>query len=159
MAKMLRSALFRDQERLQKAAVNHAYHVMKGDQGSYVARIQCFLLYCGIFEEVDSIFVEENSGFKEGFQEEFNNDYFGEWTEVMTLLYKVERDIVDRSRQTLADAIVGVMTIRRMDTEQIGIEANVPPVETRQQASSFAPTRYRPLVVAGPHALSRRIGS
>lgn len=159
MAKVLRSAGFRDNDRLQQAAVSHAYHVQKGDQGPHVGRIQAFLLLSGIFQKTDDFLVpEDRAGYEDGFQKEFLDDYFGEWTEVTVWMYKDDRQIIDRSRQSFADAIVGVMTIRRMDAEQVKMDAEAPPLEARQQAAAFAPPKYKSLVVAGPRILAQRLG-
>jgi hypothetical protein len=160
-SQILKSDLFRDDERLQKTAVDHRFHVQKGDYGVYVYRIQFFLLSSAYFEEFQRF--EEELGFgtefeahKAAFQQESLDLIFGPQTAVAVKGYKIINNIVGRSYQQAADAIVGVMTIRHMDKEaqRPGFGGNS---EQREAAAALAPISAKPAMMASPQVAGRML--
>lgn len=99
---LLQSKLFRDDARLAGCAVEHSKHVKLGDRGPHVAKIQCAVL---MLEggEIDG--------------REISSMSYGPTTAKAVLAYKTRRRIINFSYQKKADDIVGIMTIRALDTE------------------------------------------
>jgi hypothetical protein len=100
----LRSALFRGDQRLAAALVNHAKHIVPGDQGPHVAKIQCAVLML----EGGSINGGEAAAMR-----------YGPDTAKAVLAYKTRRRIINFSYQTKPDNIVGIMTMRALDNEMV----------------------------------------
>lgn len=160
---VLRSALFRDNERLQRAASDHRHHVMLRDEGEHVRRIQMFLLWYGNVPDMVNVLMQRREigpltsqeigalAFYEMFQTETMGALYGPRTEDLVRSYKDMHGIVDRTRQSRADGIVGIRTIREMDRLALtapnggGRAAN-----DRQQAASKVAHALKPAVMAGP---------
>lgn len=87
--------------------VNDAAHVVIGDRGEFVSKIQFAALLLG--------------GGRIGPTELFNQQY-GPETASVVLLYKTNRKIINLSYQKTADNIVGKMTIRSLDDEMQAYE-------------------------------------
>ncbi len=98
----LRSALFRDDERLNAALVNDASHVVPGSVGTHVLKVQLAL------ETLELIAIPD---------EEKNSFTYGPATAAAVLHYKAIRRIINFAIQQQADNIVGKRTIRSMDDE------------------------------------------
>jgi peptidoglycan hydrolase-like protein with peptidoglycan-binding domain len=101
----LQSRLFAEDRRLQRCAVEHAAHVQPGDRGDFVERIQRAL------RRLDAAQIAPN---------ELAGAFYGPSTAQAVLAYKTKRRIINTSYQTKPDAIVGIMTIGRMDQELRG---------------------------------------
>ena len=103
----LRSRLFCADPRLEKTLVNDAAHVVPGDQGEFVSKIQYAVL------------VLEGGTIGAG---ELVTQKYGPETATAVLAYKKRRQIINRSYQQTADNIVGKMTIQSLDTEMLAHE-------------------------------------
>lgn len=99
---MLLSKLLSANQRLQQCALANPSHVVEGDKGPHVKLIQLAMLILG---DKDI----ENA--------ELTGQIYGKTTAAAVLDYKQKRKIINRSYQTQADAIVGIMTIQAMDAE------------------------------------------
>lgn len=102
------SDLFRGDPRLEKCLLEDKAHVLKGDRGQFVALIQYAVL---VLEPGASI-----NG------QELVQEVYGPDTAKAVLAYKTRRKIINTSYQKTADAIVGKMTIRSLDTEMRAFE-------------------------------------
>ncbi len=160
---VLRSDLFRDNERLQRAASDHRYHVTLRDEGEHVRRIQMFLvMWANVAEVVRTLLqMSQDSGgvvsfleeleYIDQFQTETFGALYGPRTEEYVQTFKFVRKIVDRSRQSAPDGIVGVRTIRMMDsiaaawTRSAGL-GNA----DREGAAKRVANHLKPAVMAGP---------
>ncbi len=98
----LRSALFRGDKRLAAALVDHAKHIVPGDQGLHVAKIQCAVLML----QGGSISGAEAEAMR-----------YGPDTARAVLAYKTRRKIINFSYQSKPDNIVGIMTMRALDND------------------------------------------
>lgn len=98
----LQSELFRGDPRLERCLISDPAHVLRGDRGDFVSKIQFAVLVlaggaiCG---------------------SEIDGQLYGPDTAKAVLEYKRKRKIINHSYQTQADDIVGKMTIRALDTE------------------------------------------
>ncbi|GJE61215.1 hypothetical protein [Methylobacterium trifolii] len=150
---VLNSALFKPDDRLQKAAVDHKYHVKNGEQGLYVRRIQYFLYGMGVFHKMYEI-VNNDVGplaASERWSDmtsDLENAYYGNATSYGVWIYKDHYQIIGKGYQTTADDIVGVMTIRHMDA-MAKIYFKVAPAASREQMTADAPNALKPAVAAG----------
>jgi hypothetical protein len=104
----LASELFRGDARLGQCLVKDAAHVVRGDKGPYVAKIQ----YAVLVLEGGTISADE-----------LRQKRYGPDTAKCVLAYKTLRKIINRSYQSKPDDIVGKMTIRSLDTEMVAFEA------------------------------------
>ena len=104
----LNSELFRGDPRLEKVLVNDAAHVVVGDRGEFVSKLQFAALLLG--------------GGRIGPSELLDQSY-GPETAKVVLRYKTDRKIINSSYQKTADNIVGKMTIRSLDKEMQAYEA------------------------------------
>src|SRR5262245_41072226 len=96
----LHSQLFRGDAKLEAAAVYPTRHITTGSVGPHVAKIQRALnILAGANLKEDGI--------------------YGPATASAVLSYKRKRDIINRSYQTQADNIVGVMTMAALDQEMM----------------------------------------
>jgi peptidoglycan hydrolase-like protein with peptidoglycan-binding domain len=107
----LQSKLFRGDPKLEAAAVSDPAHVVPGAKGPHVAKIQRAL------NELDGAGLDEDGA-------------YGPATAAAVLAYKQARDIVNRSRQSQADNIVGTMTMASLDGEMLAKET-IPSGPTR----------------------------
>jgi hypothetical protein len=98
----LKSKLFSGDPKLEAAAVSNPAHVVPGAAGEHVAKIQQALI------QLDGAAVAAS---------ELAARSYGPSTAAAVLSYKKKRDIVNRSYQTQADDIVGIMTMAAMDNE------------------------------------------
>jgi peptidoglycan hydrolase-like protein with peptidoglycan-binding domain len=99
----LRSQLFRGDPKLEACLTSDAAHIVPGDSGSHVGRVQRALnLLDGAQLSTD--------------------DRYGPGTANAVLRYKQKRGIVNRSYQTTPDNIVGKMTIASLDNELVAKE-------------------------------------
>jgi peptidoglycan hydrolase-like protein with peptidoglycan-binding domain len=98
----LRSRLFNSDPKLEAAAVSAPAHIIPGAVGPHVAKIQRALI------RLDGADIDPG---------ELENARYGPSTANAVLSYKRKRNIINRSYQTQADNIVGVMTIASMDNE------------------------------------------
>ncbi len=122
---MLRSALFSGNARLERCAVDHAHHVVQGNQGDFVSKIQEALVM------LDGAVITGD---------EIPTQTYGSSTAQAVLDYKTTRNIVNPTYQTAPDNIVGIMTINRMDTEMVTLEAAMPEMIRRTRLAAFQRT-------------------
>ena len=95
---MLKSQLFQGDKRLEAAATSNPDHIVPGDRGEHVKKIQLAL------NQLD------NAG--------LNPDgIYGPKTANAVLAYKQKRGIINRAYQSEADNIVGIMTMAKLDEE------------------------------------------
>ncbi|NYZ17294.1 hypothetical protein HL658_32525 [Azospirillum sp. RWY-5-1] len=102
VATRLQSKWFRDNSRLQHCLVSDPHHVLRGATGEHVSLIQ------GALSILDGSRIADD---------EQKRHLYGPTTENAVLEYKKRRRIINLLYQTQADAIVGKMTIRRLDEE------------------------------------------
>jgi peptidoglycan hydrolase-like protein with peptidoglycan-binding domain len=96
------SRIFRDDPKLEAAAVSDPAHILPGAQGDHVGKIQSALIL------LDDASIELS---------ELQSWLYGPSTAAAVLAYKQKRNIVNRSYQTQADNIVGKMTMASLDGE------------------------------------------
>ena len=104
----LKSILFKGDNALNAAAVNHAAHITLNAQGDHVAKIQQCVLIHG--RELD-------------LGNEVTTRTYGQRTADAVQSYKADRSIINTSYQKSADGIVGIMTMDRMDKDMLAHEA------------------------------------
>ena len=100
----LQSFLFEDDARLADCLVRDSAHVLSGDRGPHVQKIQFAI------EIIDKITISED---------EKTGKFFGPSTAAAVLSYKKKRKIINRSYQSTEDNIVGKMTIKSLDDEMV----------------------------------------
>ena len=103
----LKSELFKGDPRLEKTLVSDPHHVVFGDRGEFVSKIQYAVLTL--------------QGGRIG-AGELDGRLYGRDTANAVLEYKRRRKIINFSYQKHADNIVGKMTIRRLDAEMFAFE-------------------------------------
>lgn len=109
----VRSRLFAGDPKLEAAAASDPAHIMRGAVGDHVRKIQIALIrLAGAQLEADG--------------------QFGPRTEAAVLAFKRQRNIVNRSYQSQADAIVGKITMAVLDKEMVELEKGS---EIRQEGS------------------------
>jgi hypothetical protein len=101
----LSSKLFRGDAALEAASVRDSAHITPGAIGPHVRKLQTAL------NTVDGVGLAEDG-------------VYGQKTANAVLIYKRQRDIVNRSYQTSADSIVGRMTIERLDADMCEEESS-----------------------------------
>jgi peptidoglycan hydrolase-like protein with peptidoglycan-binding domain len=106
----LRSKYFRGDPQLESASRENRFHILMGAQGLHVEKIQQALMLC------DESNVEAS---------EIASRTYGPSTAAAVLRFKKKRNIVNRSYQTQADAIVGIYTIQALDNEMFALECSV----------------------------------
>lgn len=108
MANTLKSELFGGDPRLERTLVSDPHHVVSGNRGEYVSKIQFAVLTLG--------------GGQIG-PGELQVKLYGPETAKAVLQYKTQRRIVNFTYQRTPDNIVGKMTIRALDDEMVLFEA------------------------------------
>ncbi|WID98422.1 hypothetical protein QO058_09375 [Bosea vestrisii] len=103
----LESELFKNDRKLEAAAVSDHSHVLKGASGDHVAKIQQAL------QLLDSAVIAKA---------ELSSKRYGASTASAVLTFKRRRDIVARPRQSQADDVVGKMTVAVLDEEMKAFE-------------------------------------
>jgi hypothetical protein len=103
----LRSTWFRANARLQRCLEEDPAHVKQGDAGEHVRLVQSALVTVG------------HNAIAEGEQA---RQHYGVSTANAVLDYKTQRRIVNRSYQSVADNIVGKLTIRSLDDDMLLVE-------------------------------------
>lgn len=100
----LMSKHFKGNDRLEKCLVSHPHHVVPGEAGPHVAKIQeaLILLGAGVIGAT-----------------EISKSFYGITTRQAVLQYKSKRNIINKSYQNTADNIVGIMTIERLDLDMV----------------------------------------
>ncbi len=114
----LQSKLFRGDPKLEAAAVSNAAHIVPGAVGEHVAKIQQALI------QLDGASIAGD---------ELVARSYGPSTADAVLSYKKNRNIINRSYQTQADDIVGIMTMAALDREMSKSEG--PSVPTLARSS------------------------
>lgn len=99
----LQSQLFRNDPKLEAAAVSDQAHIVPGASGEHVRKIQLALI------QLDQAAIAPDGS-------------YGPATAAAVLAYKKQRSIINRAYQTQADNIVGRMTIDRLDKELLAAE-------------------------------------
>ncbi len=105
----LKSKLFKGDLKLEAASRSHPAHIVPGAMGDHVTKIQQALA------RLDNAAID--AGEREGKR-------YGSSTANAVLAYKKRRDIINRSYQTQADNITGIMTVAAMDEELLAQENN-----------------------------------
>ena len=119
----LNSNLFAGDMKLEAAATSHPAHIMRGATGPHVAKIQAALVV------LDGVEVSEA---------ERKSSTYGPSTAAAVLAYKKKRDIVNRSYQSSADDIVGIMTMKAMDDELFARQVNPEPAGSPMRPQGVA---------------------
>jgi hypothetical protein len=96
----LRSPLFRGDPKLESAAVSNSAHILPGAVGEHVSKIQRAL------NILDGANLSEDGVYNTA-------------TASAVLRYKQKRNIINRSYQTQADNIVGILTMTALDSEML----------------------------------------
>jgi peptidoglycan hydrolase-like protein with peptidoglycan-binding domain len=109
----LSSELLKDEPRLQACLLLDLAHVQTGSVGTHVEKIQLALA------SLDDARISAD---------ELASRFYGPSTTAAVLAYKTKRGIINREYQDVPDAIVGKMTIARMDEELMRGANPVPPV-------------------------------
>jgi hypothetical protein len=99
----LKSEAFRGDAQLEAAAVSNPAHIVPGARGDHVRKIQLALNLL------------ENAGLDP-------DGVYGQATAAAVLAYKEKREIINRSYETKADNIVGIMTMAALDAEMAARE-------------------------------------
>lgn len=107
----LKSKLFAGDARVEAIAASDAQNVKTGDRGEHVRKIQLAL----------------NALAAAGLDPD---GMFGSATQAAVLSFKTARAIINRSYQSAPDAIVGKMTIARLDAEMLEFERRIVPPPT-----------------------------
>jgi hypothetical protein len=108
----LRSNLFKADRRLQQCLVSHPAHVVPGESGEHVARIQVAL------NDLDGLEIAAD---------ELSKKHYGPATAAAVLSFKRKRKIVNPAYQTSEDNIVGKMTIAALDKEMLDKQERIFP--------------------------------
>lgn len=103
----LASRLFAGDPRLEACLVDHAAHVVEGDQGDHVGKIQYAVMV------LDGGTINNR---------EMEQMRYGPDTARLVKAYKTQRRIINFSYQQTADDIVGKMTIAALDKEMVVFE-------------------------------------
>lgn len=101
----LQSKLFAGDKRCEAALTSDPAHIMQGGSGDHVRKMQIAL------NRLDGASLAEDG-------------QFGPRTAAAVLAFKKKRDIVNRTYQTAADAIVGKMTMAELDREFAAFETS-----------------------------------
>jgi peptidoglycan hydrolase-like protein with peptidoglycan-binding domain len=101
----LQSKLFAGDQRCEAALTSDQAHILQGDSGEHVRKIQIAL------NRIDGAGLAEDGR-------------FGPLTSAAVLAFKKKRDLVNRAYQTTADAIVGKMTMAALDREFAALETS-----------------------------------
>lgn len=104
---MLFSRTFSRDERLNRCAVDNAAHVTPGSRGEFVRLIQRAVA------AIDGTEIDRG---------ELDSTTYGTSTAAAVLRYKTKRNIINHAYQTKPDDIVGIMTIRTLDSEMATLE-------------------------------------
>lgn len=107
----LQSKLFSGDRKLAAAASSNPAHIVPGALGDHVAKIQQALI------AIDAANIASA---------ELEGKRYGSTTAKAVLSYKEKRKIVNRSYQTRADDIVGIMTMAALDKEMLQKEQSSP---------------------------------
>lgn len=107
----LQSKLFSGDPKLEAAASSNPAHIVPGTVGEHVAKIQQALI------AIDGADIASA---------ELQGKRYGSTTAKAVLSYKEKRNIVNRSYQTRADNIVGIMTMAALDKEMLQKEQSSP---------------------------------
>lgn len=108
----LKSNLFAGDAKLETAAASHTGHITPGAVGPHVKKIQAALAV------LDGAVIDQG---------ELDAGRYGPSTARAVLEYKKKRDIINRSYQSQADNVVGIMTIKAMDEELLSRQVEMPP--------------------------------
>jgi hypothetical protein len=103
----LTSRLFAPCERLNACLIKDSAHVIEGEIGAHVRRIQLAL------KAIDDLVIS---------QDEITLKKYGKSTASAVLTYKTNRDIVNRAYQSKPDSIVGKMTIASLDRDMLALQ-------------------------------------
>ena len=102
---MLKSQLFRGDAKLEAAAASPLAHIVPGARGDHVRKIQLAL------NQLDNAGLDPDG-------------IYGQATANAVLAFKQKRGIINRSYQTEADNIVGIMTMAALDDEMAASEGS-----------------------------------
>ncbi|HZS53464.1 MAG TPA: hypothetical protein VFA65_03605 [Bryobacteraceae bacterium] len=103
----LQSRLFRNDHKLEAAAVSDPAHIVPNARGLHVGKIQIALIH------VDGAVINGR---------ELQSAAYGASTARAVFAFKQKRNIINRSYQTKPDNIVGKMTIAELDREILALE-------------------------------------
>jgi hypothetical protein len=120
----LQSQFFRDDPKLEAAAVSDPAHILSGASGEHVRKIQLALNF------LDGANIVPDG-------------VYGPATAAAVLAYKQKRNIINRSYQTTADNIVGKMTMAALDAEMLAQELKPLFLFTEHPISRVAVSRPR----------------
>ena len=98
----LQSRLFSGDPKLEAAAISNSAHIVPSAIGMHVSKIQQALI------SIENALIDFM---------ELKAKRYGPSTASAVLAYKRKRNIINRSYQTQADNIVGIMTVAALDKE------------------------------------------
>ena len=110
----LSSQLFQSDPKLEAAAISDPAHIVPGDRGDHVRKIQMALI------QLDGAKIATDG-------------MYGPGTAAAVLAYKTKRGIINRAYQSQPDNIVGKMTIAVMDAELSGNADGADPPTSRSR--------------------------
>lgn len=120
----LQSRLFFGDSKLEAAAKSNPDHILPGAIGEHVGKIQRALM------ALDGSIIDGI---------ELKAQQYGPSTAKSVLAYKMNRNIINRSYQTQADNIVGIMTMAALDKEMLQKEQVPTVVRTIECLVASAP--------------------
>lgn len=126
----LQSRLFRGDPKLEAAAMSDPAHIVPGDSGSHVGKIQQALV------KLDGATIEIDESYDPA-------------TATAVLAYKRKRNIINRAYQTQPDNIVGKMTMALLDQEIVELEGVVSNPNIRPLLPPAKPAERRSLLEFG----------
>ncbi len=126
------SKLFEGNTRLEQCAKSHQSHVTIGNQGAHVKLIHTALQTatpCLFPNEVAmAVWLLTKSLRHRPLLQEYSNSIYGPETAAIVLQYKKIHKIINSTYQTVPDNIVGIMTIKHLDSAVWAAEtANLKP--------------------------------
>jgi hypothetical protein len=126
----LRSNLFAGDVRLEACAVSNPSHVTPGAIGPHVRKIQAAVM---ALDGADIV------------KAELDDARYGPSTSRAVLAYKTKRAIINRAYESQADNIVGIMTIKALDSELVDRQVGENPIRTNRcpRACDFRPPRSK----------------
>lgn len=108
----LASNLLQSNERLNDCLIRDGAHLLPNDAGEHVRLVQIAL------RAIDGLVIDPA---------ELASNSYGPSTAAAVLSYKTKRSIINRSRQSAPDNIVGKMTIAALDQDMLALEHTPPP--------------------------------
>jgi hypothetical protein len=114
---LLRSKFFAGDVRLEACAVSNPSHITPGAMGPHVRKIQAAVMV------LDGAAIDKA---------ELDAARYGPSTARAVLAYKTKRRIINRAYELQADDIVGIMTVKALDSELVARQVEEKPIFTNR---------------------------